>query len=255
MKFLTILLTTLLFFSCGKKEKTDNSRKNVNAVVSDSVKQAIADSTKQAVIDSIKRVDSIKQAVVDSIKKIETINKVSTTPISSNTVDASILLKNSNSGYQYQFYKNINNKNKAELWKMYKAARSTAKTMENNGNLSGAISQLLLAGETAIVLDRRDIASWQFNNAGKIAINLYMQKTDYTNSMNRLNNMQWGDEKTTFKNNMIMKMREYLPILDNAERYLKEALLNNTISPDNTRESTIKSNLNFISQARLFCNQ
>ncbi len=192
MKKLVLLLTTvLLFAACGDKKdkeadaslakksaelaqaeaelaklKADLAKAQVKEKEEDAQKAALKAEKKLAEAQKAE-LEVEKAKLTEAQKAQKTESSVTTTPVA---LDGS---------YTFLHEGEIASLSVGELWATYKAARAEAKTLKADGNLQKSIEKLLLAAECTVKLNRPDVAAWQFNNAGKQAIDLFVEKTGY----------------------------------------------------------------------------
>lgn len=74
--------------------------------------------------------------------------------------------------YPFQYDIQLRGLNNSELWSAYNSARASAQKAAEDNRRRTAIDSLLMAGEAALLLNRPDIASWQFNNAAHHVIRI-----------------------------------------------------------------------------------
>ncbi len=146
----------------------------------------------------------------------------------------------------------LSNLSKSELWAKYKQARKKAYEYNEKGMLKKAAKELLLSAECAELIDRQDIAAWQYNNVGKQEIDIFKSKTEYDKRMNRIGSMEYGDKKTEYIAKCKKVMSDNINILDRSLGYLEKAKDLDAIKTDNKRLKMIESNIRFIIQLKRF---
>jgi hypothetical protein len=140
----------------------------------------------------------------------------------------------------------------SDLWAEYKKARQNAYRLSEIGELSGVVEDLLVAGECAELLKRPDIASWQYNNAGKYTINIFRKTTEYDTRMNQINRMRAGDAKKQYVSESKKVMNDHLNIINQGMTHLEKAKRLDAIQNDKKRLEKIESNMQFISEVKRF---
>lgn len=150
--------------------------------------------------------------------------------------------------YVYKFDSLLNSQNVGQRWATYKSSRAESKTNIAAKEYDKAIENLLLAGETTIKLERPDIAAWQFNNAGKCAIDLFSQNVDYQKRVSKINSMPKGDEKTEYLIECQKAYEEEMELLIYGKLYLDLAEALNEDDYNKGRFSAISNNKQFIKE-------
>jgi len=140
----------------------------------------------------------------------------------------------------------------AGSWDAYYQARDKAKAVESNAQYQEAIRYLLQAAEAALSLDRPGIAAWQYNNAGKNAIDHFKQQTNWPSATQRINSMSYSEEKTELQQKLLTASKEHFTILEEATIYLQKAQQYDRQNPDDSRREVIQSNQKFIDTVRKF---
>lgn len=140
----------------------------------------------------------------------------------------------------------------ADLWKVYKECRTKANDLKDNGKYKESIGELLTGAEAAVLLKREDIASWQYNNAGKHAIDWFKKDSEYADRMRKIESMKPSDEKIEYIKETKNLVRKKMSILKDASGYLKEAKKLDAVKSDSKRKSLIESNEQFIKSIEAF---
>jgi len=138
------------------------------------------------------------------------------------------------------------------LWSKYNKAKKKVKEAKETGNFKLTIESLLLAAQYAQQLNRDDIVSWQYNNAGYYSIIEFKKRTDYSHKMHKLGMMKAGEEKREYLNETKNSLGTELPLLSDASEYLKIANDFNKKSMDKERTRIIQRNINFINDINKF---
>lgn len=154
--------------------------------------------------------------------------------------------------YVYTHDSLLNSLSVGERWSTYKSSRAESKTNLANKEYKKAIDNLLLAGETTIKLERPDIAAWQFNNAGKSAIDLFSDNVSYKTRVTKINSMPRGDEKTAYLKECQEAYKKELELLIYGELYLDLAESLNEEDYNKSRFSAISNNKQFIKEIKSF---
>ncbi len=149
----------------------------------------------------------------------------------------------------------FDNLSTGELWAAYKKGRADAASQKKAGNLDKSIVSLLTAAKAAEKLDRPDLASWQYNNAGKQAIDAFRNETDYTKRMGKINTMKSGTEKIVYLKETRAALSGKMAILKDADKYLNKAEALNKKKRDKSRTRAIASNQAFIEKMKSFLDQ
>lgn len=136
-----------------------------------------------------------------------------------------------------------------ELWSRYKQLRREAEEHKKAGEFDESIEKLLAAARCAILLNRPGIASWQYNNAGKHAIDKFMALTDYRMHIDTLNGMENGPRKLSYLGSIRSRMKAHDQILQQAAGLFEEAKRMNLRAPEKSREKAIAGNEAFIREA------
>ncbi|MBD3420865.1 MAG: hypothetical protein GF398_12165 [Chitinivibrionales bacterium] len=139
-----------------------------------------------------------------------------------------------------------------ELWEKYRTSRQTAKQFEKQKAYDKAVGQYLLAAECAQQLEKPGIAAWQYNNAGKNAIDQFRKMTDYTQRMKSIESMEKGAEKIAYIKESRQKLEGNMGMLEQARTYLGDAHKADNADPEPGRKKIIESNLNFIKEITRF---
>lgn len=154
--------------------------------------------------------------------------------------------------YKYSHDSLLNAQNVSERWATYNSSRAQSKTDIANKDYLSAIDNLLLAGETTIKLERPDIAAWQFNNAGKCAIDYFSQKVEYQKRVAKINRMPHGDEKTAYMKECQTAYEKEMEVLVYGKLYLDLAEDLNEDDYQKGRFSAISNNKQFIKEVMSF---
>ncbi len=136
-----------------------------------------------------------------------------------------------------------------ELWSRYKRLRKEAEEHKKAGEFDKSIEKLLAAARCAILLNRPGIASWQYNNAGKHAIDKFMTLTDYQSHIDKLNRMEAGPEKVSYLSEFRNRMKRHEEVLQQASGLFEEAKRMNFRAPEKSREEAIAGNEAFVREA------
>ncbi|MBD3345653.1 MAG: hypothetical protein GF401_11385 [Chitinivibrionales bacterium] len=144
------------------------------------------------------------------------------------------------------------NLSKKELWQYYREYRKDGNTLKDSGLYDASVVLLLGAAECAGKLDRRDLASWQMNNAAKHLIDKFKERTGYGHRMNTIESMKRGEEKQRYIDKTRDVLLGYIENLETAHEYLQEAAVLNEQLPDERRNRVISSNSKFISWVKSF---
>ena len=136
-----------------------------------------------------------------------------------------------------------------ELWSSYKRLRSEAEEHKRAGEFDKSIEKLLAAARCAILLNRPGIASWQYNNAGKHAIDKFMALTDYRIHVAKLNEMDNGAQKALFLKEVRGRLKTHEQVLQRAAGLFEEAKRMNFRAPEQSREEAITRNEAFVREA------
>jgi len=140
----------------------------------------------------------------------------------------------------------------AELWVAYKKARKESQKYMDKNEFDKSIKSLLKAGDFAKKLNESGIASWQFNNAAKHAIDKFRTITNYTARMDSLNTMKFGEVKIKLKKSTVSIIKNNMETLEMAKGYLEEALELDSMQTDSKRYKIIQNNIDFINNMYLF---
>lgn len=154
--------------------------------------------------------------------------------------------------YKYTHDSLLNEQNVGQRWATYKSSRAESKTNIANKDYKSAIENLLLAGETTVKLERPDIAAWQFNNAGKCAIDLFSENVDYQKRVAKINRMPYGDEKTAYMKECQKAYEKELELLIYGKLYLDLAEDLNEDDYQKGRYTAISNNKQFIKEIMSF---
>ncbi len=154
--------------------------------------------------------------------------------------------------YKLRFTSELADLGEGELWKVYKECRTRADKAKNRERYQESINLLLKGAEAAIKLEKPGIASWQFNNAAKHAIEYYQAESEYKKRMRKLTKIKHGDEKIAYKKDTKTIMKDYFKILKEAEGYLNAATKYNEMDNDSERVSAIESNMGFVKEIEGF---
>lgn len=156
------------------------------------------------------------------------------------------------SSYPFRYDSILTDKKNDDFWRIYKRVRAEAKELGQNGEYLKANDSLLLAAECMVKVKEYGIASWQFNNAGKNCIDLFMRETDYQKEVSLLSNMKPGVEKREKIKEVQGKYTKHMASLDWGKLYLYKAYDCNEDDFDKKREKSIKNNLAFIEEVEKF---
>lgn len=154
--------------------------------------------------------------------------------------------------YKYSHDELLNAQSVGDRWKTYNSSRAQSKTDIANRDYESAIKNLLLAGEATMKLERPDIAAWQFNNAGKCAIDLFSKRVKYQSRVAKINSMPHGDEKVAYMKECQGAYEEELDLLIYGTLYLDLAQDLNEDDYNKGRFSAISNNKQFIKEVMSF---
>ncbi len=232
MKKLVLLLTmTLVFVACSKKSDTETESKlaQKSAELAQTEAELAKIKTDLAKTEAQKKEEAAELAQLEEQKKLEEAKTAEKETNKTKTIKTAVTTP-VDGEYQFQYNCVITDLSVGDLWTTYKSARAEAKTLKANGNLEKSIEKLLLAAECTMKLNRPDVAAWQFNNAGKQAIDLFVEKTGYS----------------SYKSVHQSLYEQHKAILLQGKSYLNKAKEMDDKESDAKRTDMIERNLNFI---------
>jgi hypothetical protein len=139
-----------------------------------------------------------------------------------------------------------------ELWALYKSSRSMGKALADTLEYEKAASAFLKAAEVAVKLDRSSIASWQYNSAGKNLVDAFSKDCEYYASVEKLNSMKVGLEKTAFRKKLKECFAKHFILLEQASTYLEKASQFDSKEPEKGRDEMISRNKQFVTFVKQF---
>ena len=139
-----------------------------------------------------------------------------------------------------------------ELWALYKSSRSIGKALEDTSEYSKAADAFAKAAEVVVKLERASIASWQYNSAAKNLIDAFSKDCKYHSSVEKLNSMKSGKEKTEFRQELKQCFAKHSEFLERASAYLDKAEELDLKEPEKGRDGIIKRNKQFVTFVKKF---
>lgn len=139
---------------------------------------------------------------------------------------------------------------KNERWEIYRTLREKSRMFLERGDFDSTIQALVKAGEQAVELERPDIASWQYNNAGKTAIDWFKKKTNYDVRMQKLIELKDKTNRREYLVDTIDILKREMKTIDHASSFLSLAEKLNKKKPDEKRSKVIASNLLFVGEIK-----
>lgn len=139
-----------------------------------------------------------------------------------------------------------------ELWALYKSSRSIGKALEDTSEFHKAADAFVKAAEVVVKLERPSIASWQYNSAAKNLIDAFSKDCKYYSSVEKLNSMKSGKEKTEFRQELKECFAKHSELLEKAWAYLDKAEEMDLEEPEKGRDDIIKRNKQFVTFVKKF---
>lgn len=261
MKYYLLILTLCLFVvSCSKedsKEKVDEFRDKLNKKIkeimtedkgiggkdsskvvvtkeekSDEIVEIRPRENQEEKVDSVKKTAETTQKIIDKPVEEKKEKVVATKPVKTEKVQTKKTPQKGNS--------------KAQLWADYRKYRTEGENLKKEKKYLQSIEAFISAGKATEQLERFDLASWQYNNAGKHAIDAFKERTSFEERYGKLNRMKKGKEKDTYYSEIQQLIAQEYHFIEKAYTYLQKAEALNALKKDNRRTSVIESNKRFV---------
>jgi len=142
----------------------------------------------------------------------------------------------------------------ATLWSSYRSAKDAVKQAGNDNDYEKQAKHLLEAARYANALQRFDIESWQYNNAGFTLIKDFKNRTDYVNVMKKLNSLKLKSDISKFREETRAILTREKELLLEANGYLVQAKEIDSHLEKSSRTTTIASNIAFVNDVLSFLN-
>ncbi len=219
MRILILSFLLLFVISCSKDEKKSIEKQ------AEKVMKEVEKKTDDAIKETKDAIEKVEDKVEEKVEEVE------------KNILSNSKLKDLSTG---------------ELWKVYKECKAKANDLKDNGKFKKSIDEILVGAEAAILLKREDIASWQYNNAGKHSIDWFKNECDYSARMKKIESMKPSDEKVKYVKETKELLKKKMDILKDASAYLKKAKKHDAVKSDSKRKSIIESNEQFVKSIEAF---
>ncbi len=140
----------------------------------------------------------------------------------------------------------------SELWSTYKSSKTEADSAYKNNDLEGVVKYCIESANSAIELNRGDLASGQLNKIGSFSVERFSKNTNYYYRIQSLAVLEDPLRREEYHKSTKQVFRQNYKLLLDAEPYLLKAHKLDRDYKYSSRTEAINKNLEFIRYVRKF---